>query len=312
MRLVATSADRATANLSAAVLATEKINAKVEHWDGAWSVWVIEEDDVTKAKDLLTLHSGNPNDERFTQAATIAREISKRPRRSDLQPSVATNRQIVDFQLTGVFPILLVMAGLSTFVYLLTTGPSQESVLGQLTFVNGSRAVNRSFNGVMWNDILAGELWRLITPMFIHFSIWHLLLNLLSMWAIGRQIEYYLGPITMVAFSFAVAIVSNIAQAFFEPGTFGGLSGVIYGMFGFVWVHSFWHKQSPLYINEATVIAAIIFLIMGFMMDTPTARASLDSVGATTQFANWAHAFGLLAGMAFGLLPVRKSFGGAS
>ena len=39
------------------------------------------------------------------------------------------------------------------------------------------------------SEILAGQLWRLITPILLHGSILHVGLNLYALWILGRQLE---------------------------------------------------------------------------------------------------------------------------
>ncbi|MGA1371671.1 MAG: rhomboid family intramembrane serine protease [Pseudomonadales bacterium] len=78
--------------------------------------------------------------------------------------------------------------------------------------------------------------WRLLTPIFMHFSVVHLAFNAAVLIELGRRIERdgsTLGLLLLVGFT---GIVSNIAQAAVSAASapFGGLSGVGYGLLGFL------------------------------------------------------------------------------
>src|SRR5437867_460418 len=61
-------------------------------------------------------------------------------------------------------------------------------------------------------EIRHGELWRLITPMFIHFGIWHLLLNMLWLRDLGSMIEARQSPLHLAILVVVFAAGSNLGQ----------------------------------------------------------------------------------------------------
>jgi GlpG protein len=68
-----------------------------------------------------------------------------------------------------------------------------------------------------------------------------------------------------------------------------GMSGVVYGIFGYIWVMLRVDARCGYVLGYGTVFIMMFFLGLGFV-------GALDSV--STGIANWAHAGGLLAGMA--------------
>jgi len=91
-----------------------------------------------------------------------------------------------------------------------------------------------SFNSLETTYIQNNEWWRLITPMFIHFSLTHLVFNCLWIYVLGTKIEQIDGHITFINLVIFSSIISNLAQHFFGGSSlFGGLSGVIYGLLGY-------------------------------------------------------------------------------
>ncbi|WP_046003011.1 rhomboid family intramembrane serine protease GlpG [Pseudoalteromonas rubra] len=138
--------------------------------------------------------------------------------------------------------------------------------------------------------------WRWITPAFLHFGLLHLVFNL-SWWLyLGHMIEHRLGSWVLWVIFAAGALLSNWMQYLLADANFGGLSGVVYALLGFCWIHSARHPQSPPLISTPIVGFMLIWMVLGF---TDVLFVNM---------ANWAHLFGLLAGMGVAvLLPVRGS-----
>ncbi|MCG7561815.1 MULTISPECIES: rhomboid family intramembrane serine protease GlpG [unclassified Pseudoalteromonas] len=138
--------------------------------------------------------------------------------------------------------------------------------------------------------------WRWITPAFLHFGLLHLVFNL-SWWIyLGNMIERRLGNWVLWTVFVAGALLSNWMQYLLADANFGGLSGVVYALLGFCWIHSVKHPQSPPLIGTPVVGFMLIWMVLGFM----------DVL--FVNMANWAHLFGLLAGMGVAtLLRVRDS-----
>ncbi|HCU65672.1 MAG TPA: rhomboid family intramembrane serine protease GlpG [Rheinheimera sp.] len=131
--------------------------------------------------------------------------------------------------------------------------------------------------------------WRWLTPALLHFSAAHLIFNLLAWWLFAGRIERQLGGFVLLWLSLVAAVLSNTAQFLFKDANFGGLSGVVYAVIGFVWVYGWRFKQQPLRLGRADIGMALLFLLLGFA----------DMLWVNT--ANWAHLFGLGSGMLLAL-----------
>ena len=100
----------------------------------------------------------------------------------------------------------------------------------------------------------------------------------------GRQ-----NSILFLIMTLVLAVGSNLAQYFYGGHMFGGLSGVVYGLLGYIWIQGKLDTGSGLFVQPSTVVMMIIWFFFCF---TPWAGA----------IANGAHAAGLLMGIAWGWL----------
>lgn len=134
------------------------------------------------------------------------------------------------------------------------------------------------------------QAWRYITPAFIHFSVLHLVFNLLWWWYLGGQIEQRLGSGKLFILLIVGAALPNIAEFFASGPRFGGLSGVVYALLGYSWLRTRLQPDCGLAMPPALMGFMLVWLVLGF----------LDMLGTPT--ANMAHLAGLLVGLAQGWL----------
>ncbi len=140
-----------------------------------------------------------------------------------------------------------------------------------------------------------GHIWRLITPAFLHFGFVHFLFNSMWMWDLGRRLEIILGRTGFFIFFVVVAALSNLAQYLWQPNTmFGGMSGVVYALLGFVMVS---HKLAP---HPLTAVPVGIIGFMLFWLVLCMSGAIDFFIGGGV--ANAAHLGGLIAGCIFALV----------
>ncbi|WP_461517843.1 rhomboid family intramembrane serine protease [Porticoccus sp.] len=138
-----------------------------------------------------------------------------------------------------------------------------------------------------------GQYWRLITPIFLHFGIFHLAFNGVWMWELGRRIEPLSGSLHMLVIALLMAVSSNLGQYLWTgPSLFGGMSGVVYGLLGYIWIRN---KVAP------RPILALPRGLLGFMLFWLLAgMTGVIDMLMSGSIANAAHAIGLLCGMLLG------------
>ncbi|NVK56893.1 MAG: rhomboid family intramembrane serine protease GlpG [Alteromonadaceae bacterium] len=128
------------------------------------------------------------------------------------------------------------------------------------------------------------QWWRLLGPALIHFSVLHFVFNLLWWGMLGSQVERQLGSSFLLILFVVTALVSNLAQLLTAGPNFGGLSGVVYGLVGFVWIAGWLRPKWGLYLPKAIVGFMLVWLVLGYA----------DVLWVN--MANAAHTAGLLAG----------------
>lgn len=78
-----------------------------------------------------------------------------------------------------------------------------------------------------------GQWWRLITAMFLHGGVLHLLLNAWALYQLGGLFEAWMGSGRMALTYFATGIAGSLASLFFLRGGISvGASGAIFGVLG--------------------------------------------------------------------------------
>ena len=134
--------------------------------------------------------------------------------------------------------------------------------------------------------ILQGkELYRLITPVFLHGSVLHLMMNSYSLQNIGPQIEETFGSGRFLATYLASGIAGNLLSSYMSPNPAVGASGAIFGLMG---AHYAFLSENNLGAYSQRGIAAVtetvaVNLLFGFM------NPMID---------NWGHGGGLIGGAA--------------
>ncbi len=78
-----------------------------------------------------------------------------------------------------------------------------------------------------------GQWWRLLTALFIHYSIVHLLVNLWVLWNIGRRTEQLFGNFAAMAIYFGAGVIAGLTSIVWAPTLSSvGASGAIFGLIG--------------------------------------------------------------------------------
>ena len=149
-------------------------------------------------------------------------------------------------------------------------------------------------------DVFSGQVWRLMTPIFIHFGIMHFIFNMMWVWDLGKLIEMKKGPGFFLGFILLVGTASNLTQYLLtHSALFGGMSGVVYGLFGYIWIRGRFDPSFGADLHKTTINMMLAWFVLCW-------------TGLLGPIANWAHTIGLLAGAAWAYLESRSAISSAS
>ena len=132
------------------------------------------------------------------------------------------------------------------------------------------------------------EGYRVLTPIFLHFSILHIAFNTAIFWFFGRQIETLLGHSILIWLVIFIGIFSNLGQFFAQGAQFGGLSGVVMGLISFVWLATQSSAEIRFFMPNGFIGFVVLSLILGF-------TGLLDQIFGP--IAHVAHALGFVGGL---------------
>ena len=138
-------------------------------------------------------------------------------------------------------------------------------------------------------EIRRGQWWRLITSVFPHSSFLHLAFNLYWLWIMGKTVERIYGHLRTAALLILFAVGSSSLQFAFAQGGIG-LSGVVYGLFGLLYVLS---RHDQRFRNAIDKRTETLFIVWFFICIFLTATHTFN-VG------NIAHGTGALLGFLLG------------
>ena len=135
--------------------------------------------------------------------------------------------------------------------------------------------------------VMQGDIWRLITPIFIHYGPIHILFNMLWLFDLGSAIELRQRSPRLGLLVGVIGVLSNLGQYLWSGYNFGGMSGVVYGLLGYFWVQGKLNPQFGLELHKQIVYMMLIWFVLCW-------------TGLLGDIANVAHTIGLLAGLLLG------------
>ena len=152
-------------------------------------------------------------------------------------------------------------------------------------FAYGTRTINLGF---VMSNLSLRQLLKMISPMILHAGVLHLAFNMLWLWEFGRRIETRQASWAMLILIIVLALISNTAQYLYGGSIyFGGMSGVVYGLFAYIWMWQLFDPAKGLGLPGNLVFFMLLALIILTTM-------GLEGIADT------AHVAGLLCGVVYG------------
>lgn len=231
-------------------------------------LWLVQSSYKALAKDLINAFKADPDG---AEAELQAERSYSRPSTQRQAPSLA--QQLL--QQAGL--VTIVFAVLVSLVFLGLNTPLNEALFSHLRISD------------TFNDLPLHQPWRLLTPALLHFSLLHFIFNVFWWWYLGGRFERTYGSVYLVLALVACGVFSNVLQFWVSGPYFGGLSGVVYGLFGIAVIVAWQRPQHPLYLPMGLIGFMLVWLLLGYT----------DLLWVNV--ANTAHSAGLIAGLIFGI-----------
>lgn len=291
MRAIGQLPDAARAQSFGDYLVANKIRNEIEADGAGWIIWILDEEQVADAKTRLARFLADPDAGEFqaarAQAAKVkaaeAEELARyrqrvRNRRSMFPKLGGYGVGVLTY---GLIVLCVVVAIFSKLGY-------DTEFVRKLVLADPNQA-----DGTFLPEVRAGEYWRLLSPIFLHFGPMHLLFNMMWLFQLGCMIEARRGVGTLAALVVVAGVLPMLAQYVVNlwtgPGYVGGMSGVVYGLAGFVWMRGKHDPASGVSLDRTTWIIMLVWLVICFG-------------GGMGRIANTAHLAGLVIGLVWGRL----------
>lgn len=290
MRHIATLTSEELATRFQDYLIAQGIKCSIEPEQSGFAVWVFDEDQVAPAREELEAFLLQPDAPKYLAAREAANEVLKKEaarRRAARRNWIAVSERWQ--QPTAAHaPVTIGVLLLCLFTFV------------EMHLLKDRRGVSQwlffSTDGT-WSAITAYELWRLWTPMLMHGGFLHILFNLMWWWDFGIAIESRKGSAPFLLMVLTISLVANVLEFSLGSPWFLGMSGVNFGLFGYLWVKGKLDPEDGLGVSPALVQMQVIwFLVCWF--------------GLVGRIANGCHTGGLAAGALLGLLSTLRRRGG--
>jgi len=274
-------------------LLVNQLAGRMDSTDGEFEIWVFDENDVPAAREAFGRFQENPEAEEFTQARKQAVKL-RQQKAAELDRQLKKQRQQQKARQPASGNDVPITKLLILFSVIVTVTVLWQDDAGALFSDLAMTAIQpageehiRYSRGL--REILGGQLWRLITPIFMHGNPLHLGMNMLITYQFGLLLEPFLKSWRFLLLVLTSAAFSNLVQYFWAGPMFGGMSGVDFALFGFLWIKGKYEPERGMRLQQQT-----IYFIFGWMI--------LCFTGLVGPIANGAHVGGLIIGSLIALV----------
>ncbi len=243
--------------------------------EGRFSLWIVSQQDVTEAHSEFVRFTQHPNDPKYLEASWKVAES----RKSQFHYGAPS---LLSMIVAKAGPVTLIGMIVCAVVYL-------GQIIGFESFL---------FNVFHFPSLPSQklEVWRWFSHAILHFSALHVVFNVLWWWILGGDIERKLGSGKVLLLFMVSGATSGFGQFIVTGPNFGGLSGVVYALLGYIWMLGWKAPQLGVTIARPIVGFMLVWLVIGFAQ-------------SLMPIANTAHVIGLVTGCVLGLIDAQKKRG---
>jgi GlpG protein len=266
MRKVTEVLDEKMANRLANYLNSTGIEAEFRSQDHGGEVWIMDEDRLRRARAIAAEFAENPDAEKFTNIVFAPRPEAQEVKHIDVRTEIFSRPNAASM---GKATLLLITV--CTALHLVT-GQTPTGAIRLALYYS-------QYVGIGIPEIMSGQVWRLVTPILLHGDFFHLLFNMIWLYQLGNQIEKIKGTLYFSVMVVVLAVLCNTAQFLSSGPAFLGMSGVVYGLLGYIWMHTRYEAGTRFELSEQTVLFMIIWMAICLLNIIPSVANAQHVVG---------------------------------
>ncbi|MCW8348448.1 rhomboid family intramembrane serine protease GlpG [Vibrio sp. ZSDZ65] len=250
-------------------MATRQIDIQMmPEGSGQFALWLMKDEDKIETEAELKLFLEDPGNSKYQASSWDMAETRRNPFKYSTPSFLAMLKAKAGVVTLGIMLICSV-------IFVLQQVGLAQAIFSALHFP--------AEDGQQW------QIWRWFTHGLLHFSAMHIIFNLLWWWQFGGDIEQKLGSRKLLEIFLVSAAVSGTGQYWVDGANFGGLSGVVYALVGYLWVITWKRPDIGLEMPRPLIGFMLVWLVLGF-------------VQPFMAIANTAHLAGLISGAALGMI----------
>ncbi|WLI77975.1 rhomboid family intramembrane serine protease GlpG [Kosakonia sp. H02] len=253
---------------------TQGVILTIQHHEQS-DIWLADESQAERVRSELARFMENPADPRYFAASWQSGHTNSGLHYRRFPVSAALRER------GG--PLTLIVAALCVIVFVVMSAIGDQTVMALLAWP--------------WDASVQFEVWRYFTHAIMHFSLVHIIFNLFWWWYLGGAVEKRLGTGKLVVITLISALLSGFVQHQLSGPWFGGLSGVVYALIGYVWLRGVRDPEPQVALPNGLFIFTVLLMVAEWFGLTGFA------------IANGAHTAGLIIGLSMALVDsqnVRK------
>ena len=233
--------------------------------------------------------------------AVSALQLFKDWQQGAVKPAADDNTSASDLFSTGEFtngllraflkaPFTLILALVCIALLFLAPLDRPTDLTWQLLYPDFSYGTRTIVLERVLQNFSVVQFFKMLSPILLHGGLIHLAFNMMWLWELGSRIEKFQSTLTMLMTVIVLGLISNTIQYLYGGGNnFGGMSGVVYGLFAYIWMWQLFDPRTEMGLPGSLIIFMLLSLVIMTML-------------GLSMIANAAHVGGFLAGILYGAI----------